>query len=85
MKQRLVYEHKKCDDRISEHMKTSQFNPPLWKGVSIFDEVKVAAKLHWNNRNGELLGHLMYIFDATITINDPGQYINHASRNANFN
>ena len=33
--------------------------PPVCKGVLIFDEVKVAAKLHWNSRNDNFVGHTM--------------------------
>ena len=51
---RLMDERKKYDARMSEHTKT---NPPLCKGILLFDEVKVAAKLHWNSRTDELVGH----------------------------
>ena len=34
-------------------------SPPVCKGVLIFDEVKVAAKLHWNSRNDNFVGHTM--------------------------
>ena len=43
VEQRLMDECKKYDARMSEHTKTSQFNPPLCKGVLLFDEVKVDA------------------------------------------
>ena len=31
--------------------------PPLSEGALIVDEVKVAAKLHWNSRDDSLVGH----------------------------
>ena len=54
---RLASERKKYDARILEH--GEKVNPPLSKGVVIFDEVKVAAKLHWNSQNNEIIGHAM--------------------------
>ena len=56
---RLADERVKYDDRVKEHMATSKPYPPVCKGVLIFDEVKVAAKLHWNSRNDNFVGHTM--------------------------
>ena len=38
---------------------TKSAHPPVCKGVFIFDEVKVAAKLHWNRCNDNFVGHTM--------------------------
>ena len=53
---RLADERAKYDVRVQA---TNQFTPPLCKDVLVFDEVKVAAKLHWNSRNGTIVGHTM--------------------------
>ena len=57
MKNVLHPKEKKYNARILEHGK--KVNPPLSKGVVIFDEVKVAAKLHWNSQNNVIIGHGM--------------------------
>ena len=56
---RLADEREKYDARVATYKASKQYNPPLSKGVLIFDEVKVAAKLHWNSRNDALVGHSM--------------------------
>ena len=56
---RLADERTKYDARVQAYTSTNQFTPPLCKGVLVFDEVKVAAKLHWNSRNGTIVGHTM--------------------------
>ena len=46
---------------------SKQFTPPLCKGVLVFDEVKVAAKLHWNSRNDTIVGmYMLYCIMFTI-------------------
>jgi len=55
----LADEREKYDARVATYKASKQYNPPLSKGVLIFDEVKVAAKLHWNSRNDALVGHSM--------------------------
>ena len=49
----------KYDARVATYKASKQYNPPLSKGVLIFDEVKVVAKLHWNSRYDALVGHIM--------------------------
>lgn len=56
---RLAEERAKYDARVAEHIASSKPHPPLRKGALIFDEVKVAAKLHWNSRDDRLVGHSM--------------------------
>jgi len=56
---RLADERKKYDARVQAYASSKQFTPPLCKGVLVFDEVKVAAKLHWNSRNDTIVGHTM--------------------------
>jgi len=46
---RLAEERAKYDARVAEHIASSKPYPPLRKSALIFDEVKVAAKLHWNS------------------------------------
>lgn len=58
VEQRLIDERKKYDARVQEHKDTGK-KPPLSQGVLILDEVKVAAKLHWNSSNDSLVGHAM--------------------------
>ena len=55
VEQRLFDERLKYDSRVS----SNQTHPPLCKGALIFDEVKVAAKLHWNSRDDKFVGHTM--------------------------
>ncbi len=43
--------------------------PPLSEGYLIVDEVKVAAKLHWNSRDDSLVGHSMTA-DEIATLQD---------------
>ena len=42
----LVDEWRKYDARVASHNTSRKHNPPLCKGVLVFDEVKVAARLH---------------------------------------
>lgn len=45
--------------RVQQHLEAGKNLPPIGEGVLIFDEVKVAAKLHWNSRDDSLVGHAM--------------------------
>ena len=42
-----------------QYTSTNWFTPPLCKGVLVFDEEKVAAKLCWNSHNDTIVGHTM--------------------------
>ena len=44
---------------LALHAASKEHNPLLYKGILVFDEVKVAAKLHWNSCNNALIGHSM--------------------------
>ena len=48
---RLADEQKKYDARVALHNTSNKCNPPLRKGILVFDEVKVAARLHRNSHN----------------------------------
>lgn len=54
MERRLAEECEKYDARVAEYVASSRPHPPLRKGTLIFD---VAAKLHWNSRDNQLVGH----------------------------
>ena len=45
----LADERKKYDARVALYAASKEHNPPLCKGILVFDEVKVAVKLHWNS------------------------------------
>lgn len=62
---RLGDERKKYDARVALHKTSKKSNPPLCKGILVFDEVKVAARLHWNSRNDALVGHSMTTKELT--------------------
>ena len=59
VEQRLVSERKKYDARVLVHQSSGSSKPPLCQGALIFDEVKVAAKSHWNSRDDKTVGHAM--------------------------
>ena len=44
---------------MQQHIKENRPHPPLYEGALIADEVKVAAKLHWNSRDDSIIGHSM--------------------------
>ena len=56
--QRLESERTQYNERITEAMKAGK-ESPISEGVLIADEVKVAAKLHWNSRDDSIVGHSM--------------------------
>lgn len=56
---RLATERNHYNIRIQEHIKAGKPHPPLREGVLIANEVKVAAKLHWNSHDDSLVGHSM--------------------------
>ncbi len=56
---RLANERRDYNIKVQEHVQAGKPNPPLSEGVLIADEVKVAAKLHWNSRDDSLVGHSM--------------------------
>ena len=66
---KLADERAKYDARVQAYTSTNQFTPPLCKGVLVFDEVKVAAKLHWNSRNDTIVGHTMTAQEM-VTLSD---------------
>ena len=53
---RLAHERAMYDDRVCEEKKRGNPLPPFSEGVLIADEVKVAAKLHWNSRDDNIVG-----------------------------
>ena len=55
---RLAHERTLYDARVEEHIKSGK-RRPLSEGALIADEVKVAAKLHWNSKDDSLVGHSM--------------------------
>ena len=59
IEKRLLSERNKYDARIQQHRSCGLSNSPLCQGALIFDEVKVAAKLHWNSRDDQIVGHAM--------------------------
>ena len=64
--QRLEGERTQYNERIAEATKAGK-KSPLSEGVLIADEVKVAAKLHWNSRDDSVVGHSMTADDmATL-------------------
>ena len=64
---RLAHEQTLYDAQVREHIEAGKENPPLSEGALIADEVKVAAKLHWNSRDDSLVGHSMTADDmATL-------------------
>ena len=56
---RLAHEREMYDERRSDAIKSGNLFPPLSEGVLIADEVKVAAKLHWNSRDDNIVGTSM--------------------------
>ena len=50
---RLV-ERSKHDACVKQSQSGGCLNPPLCQGALIFDEVKVAVKLHWNSRDDQI-------------------------------
>ena len=68
VEERLADERVKYDDRVKRHIAANKPSPPLCKGAIIVDEVKVAAKLHWNSRNDKFVGHSMTVQEmATLS------------------
>lgn len=65
---RLEREHTKYKEQIAEAKQAGK-KPPISEGVLIADEVKVAAKLHWNSRNDSIVGHSMTA-DEMATLQD---------------
>ena len=64
---RLAEERALYDAQAQQHLKEKKPNPPLHEGALIADEVKVAAKLHWNSRDDSIIGHSMTAEDmATL-------------------
>ena len=55
----LQRERTSYDARIKEHLSAKKPSPPLSKGALIIDEVKVAAKMHWNSKDDSFVGHAM--------------------------
>ena len=56
--QRLESERTKYNEHVLEATKAGK-KPPISEGVLITDEVKVAAKIHWNSRDDSIVGNLM--------------------------
>ena len=56
---RLAHERAMYDVSVQEQIKCGNPLPPLSEGVLIADEVKVAAKLHWNSRDDNIVGTSM--------------------------
>ena len=56
---RLAHERAMYDTRIHDAVTSGSALPPLSEGVLIADEVKVAAKLHWNSRDDNIVGTSM--------------------------
>ena len=62
--------------KVQERIQAGKPTPPLSEGALIADEVKVAAKLHWNSRDDSLVGHSMTplelstLQDLHLTLND---------------
>ena len=56
---RLADERHHHNIKVQEHVQAGKSNPPLSEGALIANEVKVAAKLHWNSRDDSLVGHSM--------------------------
>ena len=56
---RLANERHHYNIKVQEHIHAGKPNPPLSEGALIADEVKVAAKLHWNSCDDSLVGHSM--------------------------
>lgn len=54
---RLANERRHYNIKVEEHVQAGKPNSPLSEGTLIADEVKVAAKLHWNSRDDSLVGH----------------------------
>ena len=79
MKNVLHPNEEKYDARILEHGK--KVNLPLLKGVVIFDEVKVAAKLHQNSQNNEIIGHAMTTQEMS-TMSDVYEKLDDSSKEA---
>ena len=66
--QRLEGERTKYNEQIVEATNAGK-KPPISEGVLIADEVKVAAKLHWNSRDDSIVGHSMTA-DEMATLRD---------------
>ena len=56
---RLANERSHYNTKVQEHIQAGRLNPPLSEGALIADEVKVAAKLHWNSCDDSVVGHSM--------------------------
>ena len=56
---RLANERALYDKLTLEQVASGAGLPPLSEGVLIADEVKVAAKLHWNSRDDNIVGTSM--------------------------
>ena len=67
--QRLAEERKLYDARVEWHRNSGAKFPPLSEGALIVDEVKVAAKMHWNSRDDSLVGHSLTA-DEMATLHD---------------
>ena len=67
--QKRLSESYKDYQALVEQRKTQGMRPPLWEGVLIFDEVKVAMKVSWKSRNEELVG-LAMTSDEMRTLQD---------------
>ena len=65
----------KYNERIAEATNAGK-KPPISEGVLIADEVKVAAKLHWNSRDDTIVGHSMTAEELT-TLSDLYTVLNH--------
>ena len=74
IEKRLADERGLYDERCLSHTHTNKPKPPLRKGVLIFDEVKVAAKLHWNSKDDTIVGHSMTV-EEMATLQDIYQTI----------
>ena len=60
----LLSERSKYNARV-QNRSCGLSNPPLCQGPFISDEVKVAAKLHWNSCNDQKFGHTMTAKEMT--------------------
>lgn len=67
--QSLAEERKLYDARIQWHRSSGAKFPPLSEGALIVDEVKVAAKMHWNSCDDSLVGHSLTA-DEMATLHD---------------
>lgn len=79
--QRLAQERCHYDTKVQEHIESGKPCPPLSEGVLVVDEVKVAAKLHWNSRDDSLVGHSM-TSDELATLTDLYQTLDDGHKTA---